>query len=70
MFEEERTARQQARYERRNAAFRSAYAKSDAAPEWARNDPDLAAAWALDRFVTIAEMAAWRRRCRFDSELA
>ena len=32
------------------------------APDWVRNDPDLAAAWALDRSVTTAETAD--RRCR------
>ena len=47
-------AERAARYDRRNADRRSAFAKSDVAPEWARNNPDLAAAWALDRSVITA----------------
>ena len=39
------------------------------APERVRNDPDLAAAWALDRSFTTAETAARRRRLLYD-ELA
>lgn len=56
--EAERAARQQVRYDRRNAGRPSAFAKTDVAPEWVRNDPDLTAAWALDRSVTTAETAA------------
>lgn len=41
----------------------------DVAPAWVRNNPDLAAAWALDRPVTTVQTAARRRR-RLDSELA
>jgi hypothetical protein len=55
-------------YDRRNAACHSAFAKSDAAPNWVRNNPDLAAAWALDRFVASTKTAARRRR--LDGELA
>lgn len=66
--EAERAARQQARYDRRNAGCRSAYAKCDVVSDWVRSDPDIAAAWALDHSVTTAEMTA--RRCRrLDAEL-
>lgn len=36
---------------------RSAFAKSNVALNWVRYDPDLAAAWALDRSETTAEMS-------------
>ena len=65
----ERAARQQERYNRHNVSRRSAFAKSDMAPEWARNDPDHASVWALDRFVTTVETGA-RRRHRLEGELA
>jgi hypothetical protein len=39
------------------------FPKTDKAPEWVRNDLDLVAAWALDRFITISETDARRRRC-------
>ena len=67
--EAECAVRRQARYDRRNAGRRSAFTKSDMAPEWVRNDPDLAAAWALDRSMTNTETAA-RRPCRLDGKLA
>ena len=38
-------------------------------PNWDRNDPNLATAWALDHSVTTAETAARRRRC-LDGEFA
>jgi hypothetical protein len=65
----ERAARQQVRYDRRNGGCRSAFAKMDVASEWVCNDPDLAAAWALDRSVTTAETALGRRH-HLDGELA
>ena len=68
MSEKERAARQQPRYKRRNAARCSVFAKLDAASEWVRNDPYLAAAWALNHSITTAETTA-KRRCRLDGEL-
>lgn len=67
--EEERTTQLQARYDRRNAARRSAFAKTNVAPEWICNDLELATAWALDHSITITETAA-RRHHRLDGELA
>ena len=52
----------------RNNAGSSAFSKTDVASEWVCNDPDLAAAWTLDRFVTTAEMASMCR-CRLDGKL-
>ena len=63
-------ARQHARYNRRNATCRSAFAKSDAMSEWVRNNPDLPAAWALNCSVTTAETAAKLRHRHIDGELA
>ncbi|KAE8808842.1 Importin subunit beta-1 [Hordeum vulgare] len=60
--------RQQTRYDRCNVGHHATFAKMEVTPEWVRNDPDLAAPWALDRFVTTAETAARRRR-RLDGEL-
>ncbi|KAE8770834.1 Importin subunit beta-1 [Hordeum vulgare] len=56
--EDERATRQQARYDRRNAGCRSAFAKMGLASKWVRNYPDLAVAWALDRSVTTVETSA------------
>ena len=67
--EAKRATRQYERYDRRSASHRSAFAKSNMAPDWVRNDPDLALAWVLDRSVTTAE-ATTRRRCRLYDELA
>ena len=67
--EAEHAARQQKRYDRRNASRRSAFAKSNLASDWVRSDPDPATAWTLDHSVTTAETAG-RRRSRLDSELA
>lgn len=57
------------RYEWRDAACRSTFAKSDATPKSFRNDPDLAAAWAFDHSVTTVEMVV-RCRHRVDGELS
>ena len=67
--EAERTARQKARYNRRNVGHQYAFAKTDVTSGWVPNDTDLAAAWALDRTVTTAETSA-RGHHRVDSELA
>lgn len=61
--------RQHARYDQRNAACHSMFAKSDTVSERVCKDPDLAAAWALDRSVTTAETATRPRR-RLDGEFA
>ena len=55
--EAERTARQKARYNRRNVGHQYAFAKTDMTSGWVPNDTDLAAAWALDRTVTTAKMS-------------
>ena len=68
MFEEERAARQQLRYKRRNVARRSVFAKLDAASEWVRNDPYLAVVGPLSCSITTVETAVKRRR-RLDGEL-
>lgn len=47
----------------------SPFTKSDDAPKWVRTDPDLAAAWALDRSATSSETDV-SRRCRVYSEIA
>lgn len=49
-------------------ACHSAFAKSDMAPACVFNNPNLAAAWVLDRSVTNAEMTT-RRRPRLDGNL-
>lgn len=67
--EAECTARRQVRYDWRNAVRRSVFAKSDVAPEWVRNDPDLTIVWALDRSIITAGTAAKCRRRRLDREL-
>lgn len=49
---EERVAREATRRERRNAAHRSAFEKSDEAPAWVCADPTLADAWPRDQSLT------------------
>ena len=69
MSKAEPVARQQERYDQRNASRHSASAKSDMAPDWVRNDPDLTSASTLDHSITTAETVARRRR-RLDSKPA
>ncbi|KAE8776729.1 Importin subunit beta-1 [Hordeum vulgare] len=56
--------------EKSNAACRSEFAKTNMAPEWFRNDPDLAVALALYHSVTTtATVTAAKRHRRLDGEL-
>ena len=59
--EAEHATRQQAQYNRRNAARRSSSAKTDVASEWVHNGLDLIVAAAFDGSVTAADRTA---RCR------
>lgn len=59
---------QQARCDRHNAVRLSTVAKTDMAPEWFHNDPDLTAAWSLDHSITTAETAVSHCR-RLNGEL-
>ncbi|KAE8817488.1 Importin subunit beta-1 [Hordeum vulgare] len=67
--EAERTMQQHARYDGHNVGRRSAFAKTDMAPEWVCNDLDLAAAWALGCSLITTETGDMRLH-RLDSELA
>lgn len=65
--EEDKAAHQRARYDRCNAARHSLFAKTSVASECGCNNPDLAAAWSLDRSITTNDTGARHRR--LDSEI-
>ncbi|KAE8793073.1 hypothetical protein D1007_32281 [Hordeum vulgare] len=67
--EADHAARQQSWYNRRNASRRFAFAKTEVALKWVRNDLDFTDARVLDRSLTTTETDS-RHRHRFDDELA
>lgn len=69
LSDEERPARQQARYDHCKAIRHSVFAKTDVAMDSLLSVPDRTTAWALDRSVATAKMAT-RRRCHLIDEVA